>query len=426
MERRRLGRGFTLVELLVVIAIIGVLVALLLPAIQAAREAARRNSCLNKIKQIGVALHNYEGSRKNFPLASTAPFVGTNQISAVNNRATGNTDGDGWSWLVMILPQMEQQVLYNRMRDAGITAGTGAGVANKFLAGPVNPLIAVNPTAAAPQKRDAIEQPMEAYMCDSFPGAPESKQVFADGKKAAVGNYVAIVSTHFNADGSGTATDTGATTGSLYDSQTSATAKKQLGGNGAIPFWQRPNTSDTSTYARVKGATHASLSRDGTSNTIMFTESREEDWTSWVSGYASYVVAADPGGPGEIQKLNSAGVAATGTEPLMLSWGLTTAAGQTALNIGQNVRRAGGNKADGSNDAGEGPETMPTKAFYYQRPWQHAGGPGRVYGPSSAHGDMVLHGFGDAHGKAINVDVDRNVYLWQVTRSGGEVIPSQE
>ena len=65
------SRGFTLVELLVVIAIIGILVALLLPAIQAAREAARRTQCTNKMKQLGLAALNYESARKTLPLANT-------------------------------------------------------------------------------------------------------------------------------------------------------------------------------------------------------------------------------------------------------------------------------------------------------------------------------------------------------------------
>src|ERR1700749_3083484 len=74
-RRPRLGRptrGFTLVELLVVIAIIGVLVALLLPAIQGAREAARRTQCLNNLKQLGVALNNYASAEKQFPPGSVA------------------------------------------------------------------------------------------------------------------------------------------------------------------------------------------------------------------------------------------------------------------------------------------------------------------------------------------------------------------
>jgi prepilin-type N-terminal cleavage/methylation domain-containing protein/prepilin-type processing-associated H-X9-DG protein len=90
--------AFTLVELLVVIAIIGVLVALLLPAIQAAREAARRSQCKNNLKQIGLALHNYESSRRTFPPG----YIST--AATVNGPGTG----PGWSWGAYILPYLEE------------------------------------------------------------------------------------------------------------------------------------------------------------------------------------------------------------------------------------------------------------------------------------------------------------------------------
>lgn len=96
-HRRQSPAGFTLVELLVVIAIIGILVALLLPAVQAAREAARRMSCSNNVKQIGLALHNYHDTFKSFPPG--AVFYGGNN--------------DRGSVLIRILPFMEQQQLYD-------------------------------------------------------------------------------------------------------------------------------------------------------------------------------------------------------------------------------------------------------------------------------------------------------------------------
>jgi len=89
-------QGFTLIELLVVIAIIAVLIALLLPAVQAAREAARRAQCTNNLKQIGLALHNYNSSVGAFP-------YGANTYNIVT----------GGNWVLMILPQMEQGALYN-------------------------------------------------------------------------------------------------------------------------------------------------------------------------------------------------------------------------------------------------------------------------------------------------------------------------
>jgi len=99
----RRSRGFTLIELLVVIAIIAVLIALLLPAVQAAREAARRSQCVNNLKQIGLAMHNYHQSLDVFPMG---------QGFGAQNAST-NDGWDQWSAHAMMLNYMEQTAIYN-------------------------------------------------------------------------------------------------------------------------------------------------------------------------------------------------------------------------------------------------------------------------------------------------------------------------
>ncbi|MDR3638452.1 MAG: DUF1559 domain-containing protein [Isosphaeraceae bacterium] len=110
MQRRR---GFTLIELLVVIAIIAVLIALLLPAVQAAREAARRSQCVNNLKQLGIAVHNYAAANSVFPLGDMYP-AGTNACTSVGTTICGN-GGSNWSygWPIAVLPFMEQNALFN-------------------------------------------------------------------------------------------------------------------------------------------------------------------------------------------------------------------------------------------------------------------------------------------------------------------------
>jgi prepilin-type N-terminal cleavage/methylation domain-containing protein/prepilin-type processing-associated H-X9-DG protein len=112
-DKRRFGRtpAFTLVELLVVIAIIGILVALLLPAIQAAREAARRTSCVNNEVQVALAIHNYE-----FHFETLPPGV-TNPTGPIRSEPEGNHVG----WIVRILPYMEEQNLWKHF-DASLGA----------------------------------------------------------------------------------------------------------------------------------------------------------------------------------------------------------------------------------------------------------------------------------------------------------------
>ena len=99
--------GFTLVELLVVIAIIGTLVGLLLPAVQSARESARRSTCSNNLKQMALAVHNYDSARKQFPPSSSNPYMQTVTNTGLN--------WDRIGFIQPILPFMEEQSLYGRV-----------------------------------------------------------------------------------------------------------------------------------------------------------------------------------------------------------------------------------------------------------------------------------------------------------------------
>lgn len=107
----RVSRGFTLVELLVVIAIIGILVALLLPAVQQAREAARRMQCQNNLKQLALALHNYQSAMTVFPPGR----MGCDCWDADVCKNNPDYQRPGSSGFAMILPQLEQQSLYDQL-----------------------------------------------------------------------------------------------------------------------------------------------------------------------------------------------------------------------------------------------------------------------------------------------------------------------
>ena len=143
--------GFTLIELLVVIAIIAILVALLLPAVQQAREAARRSSCKNNLKQLGLAMHNYHDTFQFFPPAGTIAGFGTNMDQV-----------DAWPWSTRILPQIEQAALYDELQPGeGPVPRSATNMSN------VNDYL----TANSGTKEQLLAKTIPTYLCPSAPTA---------------------------------------------------------------------------------------------------------------------------------------------------------------------------------------------------------------------------------------------------------------
>ena len=214
MRSRRLG--FTLIELLVVIAIIAVLIALLLPAVQSAREAARRSQCVNNLKQIGLAMHNYESSNGSLPPGKKSCCWGT--------------------WLVFVLPQVEQQALYNAWNFGGdlvyLTSGSAFDVPLRYSG-------AANTTVTATR--------VPAYMCPS------------DGGNTTLTGIGQVTSQNYVAN--------------FGNTVTVQPASLTFGGNtyafGGAPFTDLCAPGEGMSGQRV--ATFASVS-DGLSNTLLVSE----------------------------------------------------------------------------------------------------------------------------------------------------------
>ena len=168
-------RGFTLIELLVVIAIIAILIALLLPAVQQAREAARRSTCKNNLKQIGLAMHNYHETFGMFPPGYVEEILPSNGGVVVDNEGH-------WAWNAMLLPYMDQAPLYNQLNVGTVPVSTMLN----------------NATA-----RSSMQKPMPAFRCPSDSGPQihdeAGRRIKATGGSEyglAVTNYIASNSSY--------------------------------------------------------------------------------------------------------------------------------------------------------------------------------------------------------------------------------------
>jgi len=233
MRYRSPQRGFTLVELLVVIAIIGILIALLLPAIQAAREAARRASCINKLKQIGLSLHNFHDKHGKFPPSGhVQKDYNTGKI----------TVWDGWSWVVDCLPELEQEALW---RTLDITKGRpGDGKSTTI---------------------EAMRTPLSEMACPSY-GGPSK---FADPgtEMYALTQYKLMGATHI---------------GSLLECSRGDGSPQYT---GVHP--------DGAAYPGSK-MTFTNFKNDGTAHTIFAVETKEPVVARWAVGTEAALVSLPP------------------------------------------------------------------------------------------------------------------------------------
>lgn len=212
MCNRRI-RGFTLVELLVVIAIIGVLIALLLPAVQAAREAARRTSCNNNLKQFALAMHNHHDVNRKFPPAFSSAV---HNVTSSKGLQISQVADQGAPWSVRILPYIEQENRYKTFDISG-------GFTGRYSEGGAN--------------RDAIYTPNTAFHCPSNPNAgPDSVQT----------SYVAVAG--------------GGTESQAYATADNACCKARIFFNNGVTY-----INSDSTFGDIT---------DGSSNVFLIAETR--------------------------------------------------------------------------------------------------------------------------------------------------------
>jgi prepilin-type N-terminal cleavage/methylation domain-containing protein len=370
--------GFTLIEMLVVITIIAVLVALLLPAIQSAREAAHKLACLNNLKQIGLGFHTYHDTRKEFPPAQY--LISTN--------TQGVRLACGFSWLVALLPQLEQSQLSERLDLHNWGPATSA---SGLSAGKAKAIDAVKTTQ------------LSLTICPSNPHKP-----WAGSPKVALTNYKAMGASHWEslaqARGWGEPNPP-CQGGVLYP------ASGNHHPDGACPPCDPTRISDFT---------------DGTSHTILCVETIDDTTGSaWCDGanavcFGLNAYRAVPSGstpPKNPAPLTTADFAAfpNASDPLYFApAGFNGSFGEDAAS-GMTIKPAIACDYDPVRGAERTQYSYDSAKLCPGGTW---GAGGTRYGPSSAHKDVVNHLMADGSARSFRRDFDAAAYFFLCTRSG--------
>jgi type II secretory pathway pseudopilin PulG len=417
MSQRRNRRGFMLVDLLVVMAIVGMMIALLLPAVQQSRESARREECMNKMKQIGLALHNYHDVSKKFPATSNQgsvqgvasvwwPLPGSGAATGAMPSAGCTTDAGtkyataGYSWIVRILPYMDQANLYNSISHASgkfvadaftpydvaaavpgdgfsmtFTNGRGAVATKHFAAVELDELICPGYSGTATVAPSQYTGKPAGNPPASYGNPAGSKRLGSPAQYAAITNFVALSATHFPCMQYATVEKVAATTTIPEGAEAP---------NGMI----------------VPGVgLNMKTCTDGTSKTVMVCETIEPAMNCWYDGTTTWTTGINPNSVGANPPSKNDPTLAGADNPQHF-WQVP-AIGTTALNIGP----------------------APDAALAYSPALEGYCATPQVisWGPSSEHkGGVVMHLAVDGSVHPITPDVDATLYMHIITRAGRE------